>query len=229
MNDLILLHGALGHPGNFNDLSTALTTHFKVHTFAFYGHGDSDLPEKPILMQDYVDQLSAFCSTHNLEQPHIFGYSMGGYAALCYAAQNPGKVGSLVTLATKFDWNPEAARKEAGMLNPEVIQEKVPRFAAQLESIHGAKWRRLLPAIAQMMIDLGDKPLLTQEVCTQLQLPLQIMVGDHDNMVSLEESRKVAAWVPQSRFAVLPGTKHPIEQVRTSLLQHLLSDFWNIN
>lgn len=228
MKDLILLHGALGHVGHFEQLAAMLSPHFRIHTFDFYGHGTSALPQQGIAMQDYVEQLQAFCEAEKLVQPYIFGYSMGGYVALCYALANPGRVVSVLTLATKFDWTIDGAAKEAAMLQPDKIAEKIPRYAMQLEAIHGKdKWRELLPAIAGMMTKLGAQPILQSEQLQQIDMPVQLMVGDLDVMVSIEETRNVARQISNARFAVLPATKHSIEQVRLSLLVDLIKDFWN--
>lgn len=51
-----------------------------------------------------------------------------------------------------------------------------------------------------------------------ISIPVQIMVGDQDNMVTLEESIEVYRSIPDARLAVLPDTKHPLDKIRTDLL-----------
>jgi pimeloyl-ACP methyl ester carboxylesterase len=51
---------------------------------------------------------------------------MGGYVALKTAVLHPGRIEAIVTLGTKFHWDPENASNEVRMLNPEKIEEKVP-------------------------------------------------------------------------------------------------------
>lgn len=229
MNDLILLHGALGHTQHFASYLPWLQQHFTVHQFLFEGHGETPIPETGIHMQYYVDQLQQYVAAHNLRQFDVFGYSMGGYVALCYALQHPGKISSLLTLATKLRWTAEGAAKESKMLDPDIISEKVPKYAAQLAAQHGQEqWKALLPAIAGMMITLGNKPLLGLREYGNIQSRIQLMVGDKDVMVSLEETLEAAKNIPDARFAVLPQTKHPLEQVRSQLLMDLMKDFWNL-
>ena len=190
MKNLILLHGALGHTNHFDAYTSWLSGSFNVHTLLFEGHGESALPVNGITMEHYVAQLHQYCEAHRIDETHIFGYSMGGYVALCYALQEPSKVSSVLTLATKLEWTEEGAIKESRMLNPAAIQEKVPKYAAQLSALHGAdKWIDLLPAIAGMMVELGKKPLLNPADLSQLTLPVQLMLGDKDVMVTLEETK----------------------------------------
>ncbi|WP_449401008.1 alpha/beta fold hydrolase [Chryseobacterium wanjuense] len=228
MKSLILLHGALGHSEIFDPLKTELAKYFMIHTPLFSGHGDVEIPENGITIEKYTQELKEFIEKENLQNVHIFGHSMGGYVALCYAEQYPSTVHSIMTLGTKFDWTEEQALKESKMLNPDIIAEKVPKYAELLESQHGSKWRQLLPAIAEMMISLGKNPPLKDNLST-INIPVQIMVGDKDNMVTLEESINVYRSLPNAKLAVLPDTKHPMDKVRPNLLLNVMKDFWNLS
>ncbi|MCU7618037.1 alpha/beta hydrolase [Chryseobacterium sp. PBS4-4] len=228
MKVLILLHGALGHCDLFNPYLDALSKSFNVYTPLFSGHGNTELPTNGITIEKYIKELSEFIKEKNLEDVCIFGHSMGGYVALCYALENPEKVNSVMTLATKFDWTEEQALKESKMLNPDIIIEKIPKYAELLEFQHGSKWKELLPAIAEMMISLGKNPPLHDEILKNIEIPVQIMVGDQDNMVTIEESTAVYRRLTKGKLAVLPGTKHPLEKVQPDLLLNLMQDFWNL-
>jgi pimeloyl-ACP methyl ester carboxylesterase len=228
MLHLILLHGALGHSEIFEPFIEELSKYFIIHTPLFSGHGNIDLPENGITIEKYTEELAEYIKKENLKDVYIFGHSMGGYVALCYANQHPENVNSIMTLGTKFDWTEEQALKESKMLNPDVIAEKVPKYAALLENQHGEKWRQLLPAIAEMMISLGKNPPLKNNLTT-INIPVQIMVGDQDNMVTLEESMEVYRSLPNAKLAVLPNTKHPMDKVRGNLLLNLMKDFWNLH
>ncbi|MGR3856188.1 alpha/beta fold hydrolase [Chryseobacterium indologenes] len=228
MPNLILLHGALGHSDIFKPYLNVLSSYFTVHTPLFSGHGDLELPEGGLNIKKYVEELSEYCKVNHLTDVSIFGHSMGGYVALCYTMENPENVNSVITLGTKFDWTEEQALKESKMLNPDVILEKIPQYAQLLESQHGTKWKQLLPGIADLMIDLGKNPPLENNFAT-ITTPVQIMVGDKDNMVTLEESSRVYRSLPNAKLAVLPDTKHPIDKVRPDLLLNLIKDFWNLS
>lgn len=226
MLNLILLHGALGHSQIFESLTEKLSLYFTIHAPLFSGHGTSELPEDGISIEKYTNELKEFIESNNLNDVYIFGHSMGGYVALCYATQHPERLNSVITLGTKFHWTEEEALKESKMLNPETIAEKVPKYAALLEAQHGDKWKQLLHSIADLMVSLGKNPPLKNNLST-INIPVQIMVGDQDNMVTLEESTDVFRSLPNARLAVLPDTKHPMDKVRTGLLFDLMKDFWS--
>jgi len=228
MRNLVLLHGALGHSDVFNMYVDELSEYFNIHTPLFSGHGNKELPTDGITIEKYTKELSEFIEQKNLNDVCIFGHSMGGYVALCYALENPGKLNSVMTLGTKFDWTEEQALKESKMLNPDVIAEKIPKYADILEFQHGPKWKKLLPAIAEMMISLGKNPPLHDDVLKNIEIPVQIMVGDQDHMVTIEESTAAYRKLTKGKLAVLPGTKHPVEKIRPDLLLHMIKDFWNL-
>lgn len=228
MRNLILLHGALGHRYLFNPYLNALSESFNVYTPLFSGHGNTELPPNGITIETYIQELSKFIEEKNLNDICIFGHSMGGYIALCYALENPGKVNSVMTLGTKFDWTEEQAFKESKMLNPEIILEKIPKYAELLESQHGSNWKKLFPAIAEMMISLGKNPPLHDEILKNIKIPVQIMVGDQDHMVTIEESTAVHRKLTKGKLAVLPNTKHPLEKAQPDLLLNLMQDFWDL-
>jgi pimeloyl-ACP methyl ester carboxylesterase len=229
MKDLILLHGALGHSKDFDPYEALLSPYFNIHKILFQGHGGTEIPEAGLNIEGYVRQVQQYVAAHQLNEVHIFGYSMGGYVALRYAFGNPGKVASVLTLATKLEWTADGVLKETKMLDPELIQTKVPKYAAQLRSLHGEKdWALLLPAIAQLMQRLAGNPLLGKAEYESLNIPVQMMVGDKDAMVSMDETLDAVRNIANAGFAVLPHTKHSIDAVRVDLLTGLMLDFWKV-
>ncbi|UWX60639.1 alpha/beta hydrolase [Chryseobacterium oranimense] len=229
MKNLLLLHGALGHSDIFKPYERELSKYFNIHTLLFSGHGNTALPENGISIQKYTEEIKDYLEKENLNDVCIFGHSMGGYAALCFALRHPERINSIMTLGTKFNWTEEQALKESKMLDPETILLKVPQYAEQLDKQHGSKWKQLLPAVADLMVYLGRNPVLNESSLWAIDIPVQIMTGDKDNMVSIEESVSAYKSIPNAKLAILPDTKHPMEKVRPNLLFDLMKDFWNLS
>ncbi|SHG74780.1 Pimeloyl-ACP methyl ester carboxylesterase [Chryseobacterium oranimense] len=229
MKNILLLHGALGHSDIFKPYEKELSKHFNVHTLLFSGHGNTELPENGISIEKYTEEIKDYLEKENLNDVCIFGHSMGGYAALCCALRHPERINSIMTLGTKFDWTEEQVLKESKMLDPEAILLKVPQYAEQLDKQHGSKWKQLLPTVADLMVSLGKNPVLNESSLWAINIPVQIMTGDKDNMVSIEESVSAYKSIPNAKLAILPDTKHPMEKVRPNLLFDLMKDFWNLS
>ncbi len=207
----ILLHGALGSAAQFKALQALFSQEDRVFSFNFPGHGPN-APGAPFSMKLFSDAVIGFMDEKGLRSANIFGYSMGGYVALNMAAAYPDRIEGVVTLGTKLDWNPEMAAGMNRMFDPEKIEAKVPHFAEALAAQH-ADWKALCRYTATFLNDLGNGLGIQPDAYANIACPVTIGWGDEDNVVSAEESQKVAAKIPNGRFEKLIGVKHQLELV----------------
>jgi len=210
---LILLHGALGQKSSLKDLKTSLTSQREIYSFNFSGHGGVSFSDDGFGIEVFADELAKFILENNLAKADIFGYSMGGYVALYLASIHPELIGSITTLGTKFDWNPKSADQETSRMNPEVMKEKIPVYTNFLSETHGKNWEELVYQTAGMMLELGESPILTQEILSTINTSVNIIRGDQDHMITEEESIKASAALPNGVYLTLSETPHPIEKV----------------
>ena len=209
---LIVLHGALGSKSQLEPILNKLSPAFEVHSLNFQGHGGTSLPGE-YSIELFTQNLKEFLDNNDLSQVYIFGYSMGGYVALNLARKD-NRIKQIFTLGTKFHWTPESASHEVKMLNPDKIEEKVPAFAKALADRHEPQdWKKVMSMTADMMIALGNNPVLTKTTLKEVNIPVTIAWGDQDNMVKKEESEQAASYIPGAEFITFYGFKHPIEQV----------------
>jgi len=225
MQKLLLLHGALGSAQSLHPLAAALQNDFEIHSLSFKGHGGSEVPDSDFTMSGFAAEVIDYLNQNRLDTISIFGYSMGGYVGLYLAKHFPEKVEKLYTLATKINWTVEGASKDAGMLNPAIIKEKVPKYAAALEQLHGANWQNLMERTAQMMRNLGNNPSLKESDFEQILIPVLLSVGDRDAMVTLEETINSYRKLPNGQLHVMSNTLHPIERVNLQELAHQIKRF----
>jgi hypothetical protein len=140
------------------------------------------------------------------------------------AAKESCKIEKIITLGTKLLWTPEIASKEVKMLDPAIIDEKVPAFAKELNQRHQpADWKQLVLKTAEMMTDLGEKQYLNDSMINNISVPVKLMIGDKDKMVSLNETVDVFKKLKDGSMSVLPSTPHPIEKVNMDRLYFELS------
>lgn len=215
---LILLHGALGTETQFDRLKTALEPHFDVHVFTFEGHGGV-LLTGTFGISTFLENVQLYMNDHQLEKASFFGFSMGGYVALKMASLHPEKVEKVITYGTKFDWTPEFSAGEVRKLNPGKIVEKVPHFAQHLASVHAPlDWKKVVNDTAEMMTNLGTKNELTEAIFKTISQPTLVLLGELDQMATLEESKAVADFLPNGTFEMIDGFEHQIEKVDQEVL-----------
>ncbi|MBF9221091.1 alpha/beta fold hydrolase [Hymenobacter ruricola] len=212
---ILLLHGAMGSPATLEPLAELLAADFDVKTFAFAGHGGRGVSLATFTLPHFAEEVLSFLKAHETAPAHVFGYSMGGYAALLAAHQEPARFASITTLGTKLDWSPESATAETRFLDPEKMQAKVPAFVEQLRQRHApADWAAVVRATASMMVVAGAAPPLAAADFATLQVPVQVLMGDGDLTAERgDASRILAEQLPQGHYTVLPNTPHPIERV----------------
>lgn len=221
--NLLLLHGALGSSSQYDRFVPELEKQFNVFRFNFEGHGDTPSPNKTFRMEYFSDNLTTFIAQNELTDLTVLGYSMGGYAALYSETVNPGPISKIITLGTKFDWSPEKAAKEIKMLDPVRIVEKIPSFADDLKNRHTATgWENVLNYTAEMMKQLGFKPLLTKDSLTTISAETVICHGKLDAMVTEEESRWAAEYLKNGRFVSIPDLRHPLESLAFEQLKGII-------
>ncbi len=223
---LLLLHGALGSSAQMNQLQVAVQDDFKIHLLNFSGHGGRDIPESGYSLDIFEQDIDNYLKSNSIPNAYIFGYSMGGYVALSYARKNPHQVNSVFTLATKFNWAPESAAKEAAMLDPVVMRQKIPQYTENLRKLHyPADWKKIVSETATFMINLGNHP-MTENDFNSVSCPVICTVGDRDKMVSPEETERVAQWIPEGRSCILADTPHPLEACDLQILRKMLIEFF---
>jgi pimeloyl-ACP methyl ester carboxylesterase len=224
--DLILLHGALGSQQDLEALTASLDSRFQVHTFNFHGHGGT-APVELFTMELFVQNLLWHLDSNHISQAALFGYSMGGYVALNFAHQFPERVSKIMTLGTKLIWTPEIAAQEVKQLDPEKIEEKVPKFAAALAGQHGdANWKSVVTYTAAMMSELGDHPPLSEQQFREIQIPVQLVRASEDALATQAETDTVAAWIPGAQTSVVADAKHPLHTVDTAVLAKQISTWF---
>jgi pimeloyl-ACP methyl ester carboxylesterase len=228
MQDLILLHGAIGASNQLEALADNLKENFKIHKLDFSGHGGKAMPDENFSIPFFADEVKAYLQENKIGSANFFGYSMGGYVAIYLAKYSAGLVNKVITLATKFQWDEEIAACEVKMLDPEKISEKLPAFAAQLEARHHPNdWKMVMSKTAEMLLQLGKQNALQLNDYETISTECLLLVGDSDKMVSVDETMAVFDALPNARFKILPETPHPLEQVNESLLADLILSFIN--
>ncbi len=225
MQELVILHGAIGSAGQMEFLAKAFESRFNVHNINLPGHGGTSFPVN-FSLPSFADAVQSYCDEKGLKKISVFGYSMGGYVAMLLAIKNPDLVQKVITLGTKFQWNETIAAKETGMMQPMVIKEKLPQFADTLEKRHApADWKELLRLTALMLEEMGRDNPLKEGDYNKIATPSLILLGDRDKMVSFEETLMVYKSLSKASLGILPQTPHAIEQVNLPLLVFLVNQF----
>lgn len=223
---IILLHGALGTAKDLEPIALHLNDKgYQTYSFNFSGHGKGAAIPQEFRIDQFAQDLDQFMRGHELVDPIVFGYSMGGYVALYHKANfHDSPIKMIFTYGTKFNWSEKAVMKELPMLNPEHLSEKFPQFIETLKEKHGETWKQLLLSSAHMMQHLEKLDGLTKEDLNEVDIPVYLILGDQDRMVSTEETQQVHSWLKHSQIKTLSHSKHELERSNLRELANIILD-----
>lgn len=211
---ILFLHGALGVASDLEPLMAHFREGgFETISFNFSGHGLNAVETSEFRIDLFARDLDKFIKNNNLKNLIVFGYSMGGYVALYHKANfEDSPISRIFTYGTKFNWSKEAVKKELPMLAPEYVKEKFPQFAEALKTKHGERWKHLLQSTAHMMQNLEKLDGLTKEDMDEVDIPVVLIRGDQDRMVTSEETQLTNSWIHHSRVKIVSHSKHELER-----------------
>lgn len=227
MKNLLLLHGALASKNQFNNLISLLKNDFNADAINLSGHGGTPIDPLGYHFSVFANDILRHIDSKQIEKVNLFGYSMGGYAALSFAKLYPDRVERIFTLNVKFNWDKNSTEKEVSMLNADNLLAKVPHFADNLIRQHGEeKWKNVLNQTGEMMRNLAVQPFLTDSDIKNIIVPTLLGIGDKDETSSIEETLEIHRKISDSQLLVIPNTKHPFEKINTELLCLFIKKFF---
>jgi pimeloyl-ACP methyl ester carboxylesterase len=221
----VALHYWAGSGRAFDRLRPALPAHTQLLAPNLPGFGDQGVPvDFDYSVVAYADWVAAYVQRNNLASYTLLGHSMGGKIALALAARQPAGLRSLVLLAPSpptpepmsatdraaaraaYGKPEEAAKTFANITNlllPETLREQV--IADNLRSSQTA-WNAWL--------DHGSRE-NTSTLLPQLEVPCQLLVGEHDRAISPATQRQATLPLlpPNTMLQLVPGAGHllPLE------------------
>lgn len=227
MEKILFLHGALGSKLQFSPLIIQLNKDFECHAINFAGHGGEMIPPGGLTFPTFANNILQYLDQNKIEKVNLFGFSMGGYAALYFAFLHPDRVGKIMTVNVKFNWDPITTAKETGMLDPDKMFEKVPAFANNLMVLHGMNiWKNLLKSTSDMMKKLSETVVMSEEELMSIKHAVLLGIGDRDTTSSVPETLDIYRKLSNSQLWVIPGTAHPFERIDLNLTIPVLRKFF---
>lgn len=127
---VFLLHGFTGSANDWDEIIPHLNKKYSYAAFDLIGHGKSDAPNELVhyTTASMINQLHDIFRHFTKDRFILVGYSMGGRAALSYAAKYPEELLGLILESTSAGIADEKLRKERVLHDEQVIEiiEKKP-------------------------------------------------------------------------------------------------------
>ena len=219
---LILLHGGLGHSGNWNNQIPVLSKHFKVISVDSRGHGRSTTGEQQVSYSIMASDVVALMEYFDIRKANIVGFSDGGNIGLHLAIHHPNRL--IKVVACGANYNPSGVRPDVGE-HPKMIEyfgKAMEDYAAL--SPDPTKWEAFLGNISQMW---ASEPNFTVEQLSSITVPLLLLDGEDEEFIYPEHTREMANLIPTATPIVIPETGHfgiweNPDQMNDAILQFLV-------
>ena len=196
------------------------------------GHGQTPAPEGVYEVDAMADDVLETLDGLGLTGPIVLGgLSMGGYVALSIAARCPERLRGLLLINTRSAADtPETARIREGLAQivestgqiDQVVGTMLPKLLApgtaearpDLYAELGRVMKATSPrAIVGCLRGLANRPDRTPDLA-RMDVPTLVLAGDRDQLIPLDESKRMADALPHGHLVVVPDAGHlaPLEQ-----------------
>jgi pimeloyl-ACP methyl ester carboxylesterase len=232
---LVLLHGAyMSINSAFGKMIPTLAKTRQVIGVDLQGHGRTADIDRPLSYEQMADDVAALLRHIGIDQADIFGYSMGGAAALQIGIRHPELVRKLIIASASY--KSEGVYSEVfdmiSTITPEIFAGS-PYEAEYLQlSPHPENFPTLVEKLKQLDSEIQDWP---AEDIQSIKSPTFLIIGDSDIVRpehAVEMFRLLGGGVigdftglPQSRLAILPGSTHVTVMEQTDLLLAMIPPF----
>lgn len=233
---LVLLHGAYMTVDAMGEIIPMLAETRKVIAVELQGHGHTADIDRPLTYEQMADDVAALIKHLGIVEADVFGYSMGGGAALQAAVRHPGVVRKLV--AASVSYTSEGMHSELIEFIPSITPEVFAGSPFEAEYLDVAPNPEDFPTLVEKLKTLDMTPF--EWDIRGIEAPTLLIVGDSDAIRlehAVEMFRLLGGGVmgdlgvlPASRLAVLPATTHFVPPGcgvldRADLLAPMISEF----
>jgi pimeloyl-ACP methyl ester carboxylesterase len=201
---VILLHGGLGHSGNWGYQVPALVdSGHRAVLIDSRGHGRSTRDSRPYRYELMAGDVLAVLDALHLEKAALAGWSDGACTALILARQNPGRVAGVFFFGCNMD--PSGVR-EIAQPNP-IIDRCFSRHAKDYAQLSATpdQFQSFVAAVSQMM---KTEPNYLAHDLVGISVPVAIVQSEHDEFIKPEHAEYLARTIPGAELILLPGVSH---------------------
>lgn len=200
---VILLHGGLGHSGNWGHQVPALVqAGYRVVTIDSRGHGRSTRDARPYRYEQMAADTRAVMDHLGLDRAALVGWSDGACTALILSAQTPARA----TGVFFFGCNMDPGGTKPFVPTP-VIDRCFARHMADYAALSATPgdFKAFTEAVGQMQC---TEPNYTAAELAAIRVPVTIVHAEHDEFIKREHADHLAWSIPGATFTMLPGVSH---------------------
>jgi pimeloyl-ACP methyl ester carboxylesterase len=217
---VILLHGGLGHGGNWGYQVPALVEHgYQVIVIDSRGHGRSTRDSKPYSYDLMSSDVLAVMDVLKIEKASFVGWSDGAVTALVLAKNSQARVSRVFFFACNVD---ASGTKDFELTS--VVERCFKRNAEDyaMLSVTPNDFDDFVGAVGKMQ---STQPNYQTDDLAKIQIPVTSALSETDEFIKIEHAKYIAATIPDAAFVELHGVSHFAPVQRPQEFSEVLLDF----
>jgi pimeloyl-ACP methyl ester carboxylesterase len=200
---VVLLHGGLGHSGNWGYQLPALAeSGRRVVLIDSRGHGRSTHDARPFRYELMAADVLAVLDRLRLDRVAIVGWSDGACIGLILAAQAPERVSGVLFFGCNMDPSGTNDVQPSPALSRCFARHR--RDYAELSATPDG-FDAFASAVGEMM---ETQPNYSAQALSQIRVPVTIVHSEHDEFIKLEHAEYLARTIPGAKFLLLNDVSH---------------------
>lgn len=206
---VILLHGGLGHSGNWGyQVPALIDAGYRVIVIDSRGHGRSTRDSRLYKYELMASDVLAVMDTLHIEKSAVVGWSDGACIALILAMKAPARVTSVFFFGCNMD--PSGTKAFESTSTIDRCFNRHAKDYAQLSSTPD-QFDAFVKAVTEMM---KTEPNYSASDLAKISVPVAIVQSEHDEFIKPEHAEYLAHSIPGAEFILLPGVSHfaPLQQ-----------------
>ncbi len=200
---VILLHGGLGHSGNWGYQVPALVRNgYRAVSIDSRGHGHSTRDSRPYTYELMASDVLAVMDTLHLERAALVGWSDGACTALILAAKATARVAGVFFFACNMD--PSGVKPFEATPALDRCFARHTRDYTELSATPD-DFKDFVAAVTLMQ---QTQPNYSAHDLAKISVPVLIVQSEHDEFIRPEHAEHLARSIPNAELVVLNGVSH---------------------
>jgi pimeloyl-ACP methyl ester carboxylesterase len=201
---VILLHGGLGHSGNWGyQVPMLVSSGRRAVLIDSRGHGRSTRDSRPFMYELMASDVLAVMDALHLKTAAIVGWSDGACIALILAMQAPERIVGVFFFGCNMD---PSGTKEITQPHP-IIDRCFGRHAKDYAQLSATpdQFKAFAGAVGHMM---KTQPNYSARDLADIRVPVTIVQSEHDEFIKPEHAEYLARSIPNAELVILNGVSH---------------------
>jgi len=217
---VLLLHGGLGHSGNWGyQVPALIDAGYRVLLIDSRGHGRSTRDARPFTYERMASDVLAVLDDVGIPRVAVVGWSDGACIGLVLAMTAPERIAGVLFFGCNMD--PSGAKEvEFGPILRRCFARHAKDYA--LLSATPDEFKAFSDAVGEMM---KTQPNYVAADLARIRVPVAIVQSEHDEFIKPEHAAYLARSIPGAELIRLPGVSHFAPLQRPELFNRVVRAF----